>query len=133
MIRTQKEKGKKKEEGPVQSQKPNREKEKTHTPPATPPATSDLQMLSKAWLGALTPSLASFASSARFTIVDTAESLVVFPTTSSDAIAEKNPRVQVQNVPVDRFWRSTTSLSRESEYAYSEGTRSEGRERFCFV
>eukprot|EP00262_Sarcandra_glabra_P021904 TRINITY_DN9444_c0_g1_i6.p1 TRINITY_DN9444_c0_g1~~TRINITY_DN9444_c0_g1_i6.p1 ORF type:complete len:125 (+),score=5.36 TRINITY_DN9444_c0_g1_i6:136-510(+) len=43
-------------------------------------------MLSNAWLGALTPSLANFASSARLTIVETAVSLVDFPTTSSDAI-----------------------------------------------
>ncbi|RRT54158.1 hypothetical protein B296_00026162 [Ensete ventricosum] len=43
-------------------------------------------MLTIAWLGALTPSLASFASSARFTIVVTADSPVLFPTTSSEAI-----------------------------------------------
>lgn len=42
-----------------------------------------------AWPGALTPSLASFASSARLTIVVTADSPVVFPTTSSDAIKGK--------------------------------------------
>lgn len=71
---------------------------RTYTPPATPPATRDLQTLRKTWLGALTPSLACFASSARLTIVVTADSLVVFPTTSSDAISEpqkdrRNPRV----------------------------------------
>ena len=59
-------------------------KRETHTPPATPPAKRDLQMLRTAWLGALTPSLANFASSARFTIVDTAADSVLF--TSSDAI-----------------------------------------------
>ena len=61
-----------------------KEKKETDTPPATPPAKRDLQMLRTAWLGALTPSLANFASSARFTIVDTAADSVLF--TSSDAI-----------------------------------------------
>jgi hypothetical protein len=93
-----------------------RQNQRTHTPPATPPATSDLQMLRTAWPGAFTPSLASFASSARFTIVDTADSLVVFPTTSSDAIAE-TLGFRGQNAPVDRFSRDlATSFSSESEF-----------------
>ena len=61
---------------------------RTHTPPATPPATRDLQMLRIARLGALTPSLASLASSAKFTIVVTADSLAF---TSSDAI-DRSPK-----------------------------------------
>lgn len=61
-----------------------RKRVRTYTPPATPPAIRDLQILMMAWLGALTPSLANFASSARFTIVETAADSVVF--TSSDAI-----------------------------------------------
>jgi hypothetical protein len=56
---------------------------RTHTPPATPPATRDLQILRRAGPGALTPSRASLASSAKFTIVETADSLVF---TSSEAI-----------------------------------------------
>ena len=62
-----------------------RKEMKTHTPPATPPATRDLQILRIAWLGALTPSLASLASSAKLTMVVTADSLVC---TSSDAIVQ---------------------------------------------
>ena len=64
-----------------------REREsETDTPPAMPPAARDLQMLRRACrLGALTPSLAILASSAKFTIVVTALSLL-FPTTSSDVI-----------------------------------------------
>jgi hypothetical protein len=59
----------------------------THTPPATPPATSDLQMVRIWWPGALTPSRASLASSARLTMVVTAVSPLLLPTTSSDAIS----------------------------------------------
>lgn len=58
----------------------------THTPPATPPATSDLQMVRSWCPGPLTSSRARFASSARLTIVVTAVSPLVLPTTSSDAI-----------------------------------------------
>lgn len=97
---------------------------------------SDLQMLSKAWLGALTPSLASFASSARFTIVDTADSLVVFPATSSDAIVEDNPRFRGQNASVERFSgdRPSRSAVRASSRIWT-GTLCEGRKRrmFCLV
>ena len=70
----------------ITESKQRKGKMKTHTPPATPPAMRDLQMLTKAWLGALTPSLASLASSARFTIVETADSPVVLLTASSEAI-----------------------------------------------
>lgn len=81
---------------------------RTYTPPATPPATRDLQTLRKAWLGALTPSLASLASSARFTIVVTADSLVVFATASSDDISkpQKIAAVCRFSVAIDgRLWR----------------------------
>jgi hypothetical protein len=61
----------------------------THTPPATPPATSDLQMVRIWWPGALTPSRASLASSARLTMVVTAVSPLLLPTTSSDAISPR--------------------------------------------
>ena len=76
----------------ITESKQRKGKMKTHTPPATPPAMRDLQMLTKAWLGALTPSLASLASSARFTIVETADSPVVLLTASSEAIKTKNKR-----------------------------------------
>jgi hypothetical protein len=61
----------------------------THTPPAKPPATSDLQMVRIWWSGALTPSRASLASSARLTMVVTAMSPLLLPTTSSDAISPR--------------------------------------------
>jgi hypothetical protein len=61
----------------------------THTPPAKPPAMSDLQMVRIWWPGALTPSRASLASSARLTMVVTAVSPLLLPTTSSDAISPR--------------------------------------------
>nr|GMC61275.1 hypothetical protein BHM03_00013995 [Ipomoea batatas] len=59
------------------------------TPPATPPATRDLQILKTAWLVGLISSLASFASSARFTIFSTADSPAF---TSSEAIKDKGEK-----------------------------------------
>lgn len=56
----------------------------TNTPPATPPATSDLQMLRIISPGAFTFCLASFASSASILYLS-----LVLPTTSSDAIETK--------------------------------------------
>lgn len=73
-----------------QTKRRGKEHESTHTPPATPPATSDLQMLVNERPGSMTPSsLASFASSARFTIVLAADSPVPFRPRSSDAIAQR--------------------------------------------
>lgn len=94
------------------------EKTRTHTPPATPPARRDLQTLRTARLGALTtPSLASLASPARLTIVETADSLGF---TSSEAMStdqienewgyctRRNPRwssehlIRASPAPIDR-------------------------------
>jgi hypothetical protein len=91
-------------------------------------------MLSKAWLGALTPSLASLASSAKFTIVETADSLVVLLTASSEAISEDNqPKKEkktqtlgvVKMPPLTgssvRLPSTTSRLARESSHIRSYG------------
>jgi hypothetical protein len=71
--------------------------QRSYTAPATPPARRDLHTVSTAWL--------ALDSSARFTKRETVVSLVLFPTTSSDAIPKPQPlREDKQKKALTEWW-----------------------------